>query len=160
MASDRDRLVDDLVDEESRREFANEFLDSRIALQIKALRQQRQWTQAQLAKRAGMRQSQISRLENVNNSSWTIATLKRLAAAFDLPLYVLFPSWSQLVDDSLGLSRSSLERPTFAEDESRARGRQSSAGGANQVLEFNPKGYRRQRDAAPAGPPVRIAGVG
>jgi transcriptional regulator with XRE-family HTH domain len=114
--SDREELIRELQDRDARKDFAEDFLDSYISLQIKALRLQRGWSQEDLAQRLGTGQSMISRLENANNSSWTIATLKKLASAFELPLDVEFGKWSDLVDRSSNLSRESLERPSFSDD--------------------------------------------
>lgn len=113
----RDRLLTEFNDEEARREYADEFLDTAIALQIKALRQQRGWNQSELGRRAGkMKQQQVSQLERVDYASWTIQTLKRLAAAFDLVLQVKFESFGELLNDAATISRESLERPSFADD--------------------------------------------
>lgn len=113
----QERLLEEFRDPDARREYADEFLASFIALQIKVLRQQRQWNQRQLGDAAeGMKQQQISVLEKANYSSWTIQTLKRLAAAFDLVLSVRFESFGKLLGDITGLSRESLERPSFKDD--------------------------------------------
>jgi len=68
----------------------DEFFNSSIATQIKTLRKQRDWTQEDLAKKANMKQARISLLENASYSSWSMSTLRRLAEAFDLTLYVTF----------------------------------------------------------------------
>lgn len=112
----RDRLVKDFGDKEARQQYGESHLFASIALQIKALRQQRGWTQAELADRAGMKQSRISAMEQTSYQSWSIQTLKRLADAFDLPLLVKFESWGKLVDDASSLNRKSLERPEFQAD--------------------------------------------
>ncbi len=117
MGKTRARVVQELRDQEDRTDYAIEFGDSSIALQIKALRLKRGWTQTELGERAGgMKQSRISDMENVDYSSWSVATLRRLAKAFDLPLDVSFESWGKFADDVMGLSRSALERPSFDED--------------------------------------------
>jgi len=117
MSKTRERVTRELLDQEDRTDYAVEFGDSSIALQIKALRLKHGWTQAELGERAGgMKQSRISDMENVDYSSWSVATLRRLAQAFDLPLIVSFESWGKFVDDVMRLSRSALERPPFDED--------------------------------------------
>jgi transcriptional regulator with XRE-family HTH domain len=113
---DREELICELRDKEVREDIAADSLDGFIALQIKALRQQRDWSQEDLATRLGTRQSVISRMENSNNSSWTVSMLKRFAGAFELPLMVEFGKWSDLVDRLSNLSRQSLERPSFDDD--------------------------------------------
>lgn len=116
MESTRQRLLDEFHDPEARREYAEDFLDSSIAFQIKALRQQHDWTQQDLADRAEMKQSRISAMEQVDYSRWSLKTLRRLAEAFDLALVVRFESFGALLDDIVGLSRKSLERPSFDDD--------------------------------------------
>jgi transcriptional regulator with XRE-family HTH domain len=101
---------------EVRAHYADMLLDSMVALQIKTLRQQRPWTQKELAGRAGMKQSRISAMERTDYSSWSIRTLKRLAKAFDLRLRVTFESFGSLLDDYTQLGRAKLERPSFPDD--------------------------------------------
>ena len=109
-------LADELKDPEARRDYADEFLSSYIALQIKTLRQQRGWSRAELARRAGMKQSRISAMEQADYSSWNIRTLQRLAAAFDLAFVAGFESFGRMLEDMTSISRGRLERPSFDED--------------------------------------------
>ena len=60
-----------------RQAYVESFVDSSIATQIKVLRDQRDLSQSDLAGLAGMKQSQISRLENTNNESWKVGTLRK-----------------------------------------------------------------------------------
>ncbi len=116
MGKTRKRVMRELLDTEERTDYAVEFGDSSIALQIKALRLKNGWTQAELGERAGMHQSRISDMEGVDYSSWSVTTLRRLACAFDLPLIVSFESWGKFLDDVLGMGRAALERPSIDED--------------------------------------------
>ena len=110
------RLCDAFRDKEYRQIYAEGFSDSKIATQIKVLREQRGWTQQQLAEAAGMKQSRIAALEDVNYASWSVRTLRRLAQAFDLWLDVELKEfgvvWPQLRD----FSRESLARRSFVDD--------------------------------------------
>lgn len=103
-------------DPDARTDHAEMLLDSTVALQIKTLRQQRGWTQRQLADRAGMKQSRISAMERTDYSSWSLSTLRRLAGAFDLRLRVTFEGFGSLLDDYTRLGREDLERPSFCDD--------------------------------------------
>ncbi len=116
MSKARDRIRNELRDKEDRTDYAVEFGDSSIALQIKTLRLRRGWTQAELGDLADMHQSRISEMESVDYSSWSVTTLRRLATAFDLPLVVQFASWGEFLDDIMGMSREALERPSFEAD--------------------------------------------
>lgn len=112
----RKSLADELKDPEARRDYSDEFLSSYIALQIKTLRQQRGWSQAELARRSGLKQSRISAMEQADYSSWNLRTLQRLAAAFDLAFVAGFESFGRMLDSMTSISRASLERPSFGED--------------------------------------------
>ncbi|MDP2685401.1 MAG: helix-turn-helix transcriptional regulator [bacterium] len=64
---------------------ASDFLD--IAIQIAEARRKKKITQCQLAKKTGMPQSQIARLESGNQNT-TLVTLYRVARALDLQVKV------------------------------------------------------------------------
>jgi transcriptional regulator with XRE-family HTH domain len=53
---------------------------------VKQLREARGWTQAELARRLGLDQSQVNRLESGKSRNPTQKTLEALARAFELPL--------------------------------------------------------------------------
>ncbi len=113
----RDRLLEEFHDRETRTEYADEFLDALIALQIAALRRERGMTQKKLGELAGgMKQSRISAYEKVDYSSWSVRTLRRLARALDLPLVVSFESWGDFLDRVTKLSHEDLDRPPFEKD--------------------------------------------
>jgi len=99
-----------------RHTYVDSALDSFIATQIKVLREQRDLTQTELAELASMKQSQISRLENINNSSWKVGTLRKLAHAFDLALVVRFENFGRALPDIDRFSRTYLQRDSFKDD--------------------------------------------
>lgn len=110
------RLATEFPDPEYRHSYTGDFLNTCVAAQIKALREQRGWTQAQLAERAQMKQSRISAMEDVNYSSWSIRTLARLAEAFDVALAVCFKSFSARIEDIERFSSSELLVPPYLDD--------------------------------------------
>ncbi|MCP3963577.1 MAG: helix-turn-helix transcriptional regulator [bacterium] len=117
MDETRARLLVEFHDKEARTDYADQFLDASIALQIATLRQERVLTQKQLGDLAGgMGQSRISAYEKVDYSSWSVRTLRRLAKAFDLPLVIRFESWGNFLDGVTKLSRRDLDRPSFEDD--------------------------------------------
>ena len=69
--------------------YAESFLNSYIATQIKVIREQREMTQAELGRRMGL-QAGVSGMRTSNYSSWSIKTLIRLARAFHVRLKVSF----------------------------------------------------------------------
>jgi len=99
-----------------RRAYVDNLTDSILATQIQVLREQRGWSQEKLAEVAGLGQSQISKFEDVDNSSWQGRTLKKVAKAFDLRLVVRFESFGTALADIESLNRRELERPSFKDD--------------------------------------------
>ena len=110
MSGLRNRLRKEFQDKEYAHAYVDAFLNASIATQIKILREQRKWTQKKLASIAGMKQSRISLLENINYDRWGISTLKKLAEAFDVTLNVSFESFSTRIRDIDNFNRESLER--------------------------------------------------
>lgn len=106
----KNTLIEEFKDKETAHIYVNEFLNEYIATQIKVLREQRELTQKELADLCDMKQSRISVLENVNYDKWSIATLKRLAEAFDVTLNVSFEPFSLRIQDVLNFNRAALER--------------------------------------------------
>ena len=114
----KNRLIDKLKDKEYRDSYVLSNIYNGIATQIKALREQKEWTQKELGEHAdNMKQERVSVLENPNNSSVTINTLQRLASAFDVALMIRFVPFSDLAKWSLNLSPDSFKVKNFDEDE-------------------------------------------
>lgn len=116
MSELRGNLREEFQDKEYRHAYADESLSTYIATQIKVLREQRNLTQSELGQLAGMKQPRITVLEDVNYSSWSISTLRRLAQAFDVRLSVKFENFSSLIPEIETLGRSALERDSFSDD--------------------------------------------
>ena len=62
--SDRDSLIEELRDTEARRDFAEDFVDGYLALQIKAIRQQQDMSQEELAEKGQSIKGAIIALED------------------------------------------------------------------------------------------------
>ncbi|HKO43145.1 MAG TPA: helix-turn-helix transcriptional regulator [Pyrinomonadaceae bacterium] len=103
-------------DFETRHIYAENFLNTFIATQLKVLREECEWTQQQLAAETGMKQERISVLEDVNYDSWSLKTLKRFARAFDLRLSVKFESFGSFITEYDRFSRKTLSRTPFKRD--------------------------------------------
>lgn len=107
----REQLRRDLLaDEEFRRAYAESFLNTTVAAQIKALREMRGMTQADLAEAIGTKQAGVSRLENVNYSAWKTETLRKVAGALGVRLKISFETFGSLLDEVDQFSRESLQR--------------------------------------------------
>jgi transcriptional regulator with XRE-family HTH domain len=118
MSELRGNLREEFHDKEYRHAYADESLNTYIATQIKVLREQQELTQTGLADLTEMAQPRIAVLEDINYSSWSINTLRRIAKAFDLRLSVKFETFSSLIPEIETFSRESLERQPFDEDTS------------------------------------------
>lgn len=116
MAAIDEILRHDLAKPDLSEGYAEAFEDAYIATQIKVLREQNQWTQAQLANELKTTQTVVSRIENVNYSAWNIRTLKKLARAFRLRLHVSFETYGSLIDEMGRFSRTNLERAPREKD--------------------------------------------
>ena len=105
-----------LTNKEYRDSFVASNIANTVSSQVFTLRDQRGWTQKELAQRAGMGQSRIPALEDPNLDNFEIGTLKRLASAFDVALVVRFVPFSELVDWTTNLSEEKLLVSEFASD--------------------------------------------
>src|SRR5258708_36244746 len=109
-------LLEQFNDPEYREAYAEDFLNAYVAAQIRAIREQRVLTQEELADLIGTKQAGISRIENVNYSSWNVATLKKIAFALGCRLHISLETFGSLLDEGASLSREALERPKFEDD--------------------------------------------
>jgi transcriptional regulator with XRE-family HTH domain len=102
-------LQTEFQDEEYRQVYFEDFMYSQLAIQVVKLRQQRGWTQKELAAKIGTQQPGIARLEDVNYRGWTLATLIKLAAAFDVALDVMFIPFTAAIDKCASFNPEVLE---------------------------------------------------
>ena len=112
----RSQIIESLKDKDVREYYVAEHIAEGLAFQVKALREARGWTQAELGQRAKMAQERISQLEDPNYGKPTLSTLRRLAAAFDVALVVRLAPFSELVDWTTHLTPESLAPKDFDND--------------------------------------------
>ena len=93
--------------------YAGEHVKTSLPIQIRMLREQRDWTQGHLAQEAGTTQTVISRLEDPNYGNLSINSLLKLAAAFDIGLLVKFIPFSRLLREFEDVSPKSLAASSF-----------------------------------------------
>jgi transcriptional regulator with XRE-family HTH domain len=113
-----EEFVRQLGEQDMRHAYMVDQVRTRIALQIRALRDQaeRRWSQVELGRRAGKPQNVISRIENPDYGQLTLQTLFDMAAAFDLPLYVDFPEWDDWLERMKDTDTETLRRRSFELD--------------------------------------------
>jgi transcriptional regulator with XRE-family HTH domain len=109
-------LRQEFGDEDYRYAYAEDFLNTWVATQIVTLREQRGLSQQEFGKRVGTKQPGVSRLENVNHSTWETKTLKRIARALGVRLHITFETFGTLLDDDRRFGRVYLQRPDFEND--------------------------------------------
>jgi transcriptional regulator with XRE-family HTH domain len=122
-----------LEDEEYRREYSAD-VGTGLAFQIKLLREKNGWTQEALAERTGKQQETISQWEHPDYGSYTLSSLKTLAAAFDVALMVRFAPFSEVVEWNANLTPDRLAPPSFAEEQAANKRRVSVVTVANEPI--------------------------
>jgi transcriptional regulator with XRE-family HTH domain len=110
-----ERFADELDDKDMRHAFLGAQTRVAIAHQIRALRNQRDWSQGKLGRELGKPQSNVSRLENVDGEEgkYSLTTLLEVAAAFDVGLSVRFIPYEEFVRQTEDLSPANLQVPSF-----------------------------------------------
>lgn len=94
-ALDLQQLARDLHGKDFRDAHLEASLAWAIRTQVRLIREDRGWTQRELAEKSGVSYAAINRLENLSVPfSVNIGTLLDIAEAFDCALVVRFESWS------------------------------------------------------------------
>lgn len=112
----RREILSNLENPEYRREFVSEHVSTGLAFQIRALREARVGTQERLGELIGTAQEAISKLESPDYGRYSLTTLKKLAAAFDVALLVRFVPFTELVEWTIGLTPERLTPPSYDEE--------------------------------------------
>lgn len=112
----KERLLKKLSKKEYRDAYAEESVKTSLPFQIKAMREQRDWSQAILGRKTEMKQNAVSRLESAEYGNLSINTLLRLANAFDCGLLVKFVPFSRLLKEFDDVSPKALEVESFKDD--------------------------------------------
>ena len=99
----------DLTEKGQRHEYMVKRLRMLIAFQVRLLRIQRGWTQAQLAEKCGTKQPAIADIENWDKEFPLLSTLKKLAEVFDCGLIVRFEGWEEIVESIVPEGKAEFE---------------------------------------------------
>lgn len=110
------KLLERLQRKLYRASYVAEHVRRGIAYQIRALRDQRDWSQGELSKRLGKPQSVLSRLEDPTYGKVTIQTLLELASVFDVALQVRFVPFSTFLQQTRDVSSESMMALSFDEE--------------------------------------------
>ena len=111
-----ERLRKDLSNEDNRYAYADAMTNAYVSAQIKALKEDRNLNQGQLADLIGTQQSGVSRLLRPDYSAWNVETLRKLARAFGVRLRISFEEFGTLLDDVSGFNRKNLLPQKFEDD--------------------------------------------
>lgn len=109
-----EKLRKKLENPEYRHAYVAEHVRTWVARQIRALREQRGWSQTKFAEEARKPQSTISRLENPDYGQMTVQTLLELAATFDVALDIKFIDFPTFLSRSRDVGSDTMEVASFA----------------------------------------------
>lgn len=84
-----------------------------VAYQVRTLREQRGWSQADLGERMGTPQSNICRIENPDYGRHSQHTLLQLASTFDVALVVMFVDYPTFLEQSRDVSPDAMRVESF-----------------------------------------------
>jgi transcriptional regulator with XRE-family HTH domain len=108
------KFADELSNNKEMRDaYLEEKTRAKLAVQIKANRVAREWSQAELGQWTGKTQSNIHRLEDQNIARYTLTTLFQFASAYDCGLVVEFVPYHEFLQRTADLSPSHLQVPSF-----------------------------------------------
>lgn len=117
MSSVKSQLLDNFKSgKEYRHAFVEEKVRTQLAVQIKALREQRDMGRPEFAELMKKAPSWVFRLEDPNQSPPTISTLLQVAEAFDVDLDISFKSFSSLLTRIERMTPESFSVPSFEEE--------------------------------------------
>lgn len=106
-------IWESFADRDYRHAYLEGFLGDYLAAQINAIRTDRGWSQAELARRAGVSQPQISAWEN-SCEGINVSSLLKIADAFDVAMTMKFVPFSDLARDAV---KEQADRVVLAFDE-------------------------------------------
>lgn len=112
-------ITEKLLRKLSNKEYRDAFVDANVrtglAYQIRALRDQREWSQEDLAEAMETKQSVVSRMEDPDYGRLSVSSLIEAAAAFDVGLLIKFVSFPELILRTRDVSPRALEVQSWNE---------------------------------------------
>lgn len=105
-----------LVSKKFRDAYVYEHIKNGVPFQIRAMREERGWTQTKLGEVSEKPRNVITRLEDPNYGKLTIKTLLEIASAFDVALLIRFIPFSRLLREYDDTSSSALGVPSISRE--------------------------------------------
>jgi ribosome-binding protein aMBF1 (putative translation factor) len=97
-----------MLDPENRQAYMVASVEQDIAWQVRINRERRGWTQKQLAKMIGTKQSAIARIEDPTYGKHSLVTLTKLAEAFNCALMLRLVNFEKFASETEDLSEDRL----------------------------------------------------
>lgn len=113
--SHRDRIAEQLQDFDYRTAFVEQSVRRFLPAQIRAMREERDWSQEELGRRCGKTQEWICKLESQTYGRYSTQTLIDLARGFDVGLIIKLASFGSFLD-SYAVPPSLAGIPSFEND--------------------------------------------
>lgn len=129
------RRLSRLARKEYRQEYMREIVRGWVSHQIKALREQRDWSQDKLGELCNKPQATIGRLESPSYGRWNITSLFELAEAFDVALEVKFVSWPTFLRTSEDVGEEAMRVGSWSSEDFVAQGSQATSYTARELLQ-------------------------
>jgi DNA-binding XRE family transcriptional regulator len=108
-----EEFLRELGEADFRRAYLADQVRTNISFQLTALRDQRGWTQKELAEKADKPANSISRLEDPDYGKATLTTLLAMADAFDVALLVQFVEHDDWLNRMADVSPGALRKRSF-----------------------------------------------
>jgi transcriptional regulator with XRE-family HTH domain len=112
----RKKLLTKLRNKTYRDAYIEEHVKTSLPIQVRTLREQREWTQSQLAQASKTTQTVISRLEDPDYGNLSVNSLLKLASGFDVALLVKFVPYSRLLEEFKDVSPGAITAQSFNEE--------------------------------------------
>jgi len=109
-------LLGKLLDPVYRCEFVSNEIDIGLPMQLRAMREKRGWKQSFVAEKTETKQPRFSLMEKPGYGNFSLNTLKKLAALFDVGLIVSFVPWDEMISFVESLSQRRLDIVPFNDE--------------------------------------------
>lgn len=109
-------LLEKLTNKSYRDAFLSDEIDVGLPIQLRSMREKRGWKQSYVAEKIGTKQPRITLMEKAGYGNFSLNTLKKMAALFDVGLVVSFVPWSEMIDFTEAISNRRLAIPGFCDD--------------------------------------------